>query len=111
VCPSGFYVAEPEEYRLACKYFSRRLLSWGMYCDVWAVEPLLSIPVYECINSLENSGSSVPCHPSIRMWEKYFGILMTLNIYVFKEIILNFKNLKISNYIKKFQTIFVMLQL
>jgi hypothetical protein len=30
------------------------------------------------------------------MWEKYFGIFMTFNIYVFK-VILNFKNLKISN--------------
>jgi hypothetical protein len=28
------------------------------------------------------------------MWEKYFGIFMTLNIYIFKEIILNFKNSK-----------------
>jgi hypothetical protein len=30
------------------------------------------------------------------MWEKYFGIFKTLNIYVFKEILLNFKNSKIS---------------
>jgi hypothetical protein len=35
------------------------------------------------------------------MWEKYFDIFMTLNIYVFKEILLNFKNLKISNCTKK----------
>jgi hypothetical protein len=34
------------------------------------------------------------------MWEKYFGIFMTLNIYVFKEILLNFTNSKISNYKK-----------
>jgi hypothetical protein len=31
------------------------------------------------------------------MWGKYFSIFMTLNIYVFKEILLNFK-------IQKFQT-------
>jgi hypothetical protein len=31
------------------------------------------------------------------MWEKYFSIFMTLNIYVFKEILLSFKILKISN--------------
>jgi hypothetical protein len=34
------------------------------------------------------------------MWEKYFGIFMTLNIYVFKGILLNFKNSKFSNCIK-----------
>jgi hypothetical protein len=45
------------------------------------------------------------------MWEKYFGIFMTLNIYVFKEMLLNVKNLKISDCTKKSQTIFVMLQL
>jgi hypothetical protein len=45
------------------------------------------------------------------MWEKYFGIFIILNIYVFKEILKNFKNLKISNCTKKSQTIFVMFQL
>jgi hypothetical protein len=35
------------------------------------------------------------------MWEKYFGIFMPLNIYIFKEILLNFKNSKISNCTKK----------
>jgi hypothetical protein len=39
------------------------------------------------------------------MWKKYFGIFMTLNIYVFKEILLKFKKFenfklhkKIPNY-------------
>jgi hypothetical protein len=39
---------------------------------------------------------------------KYFGILMTLNIYIFKEILLNIKNLKISNCTKKFRTCHVL---
>jgi hypothetical protein len=40
------------------------------------------------------------------MWEKYLGIFMTFNIYIFKDILLNFKISKISNCTQKFPIFF-----
>jgi hypothetical protein len=47
------------------------------------------------------------------MWEKYFDIFMTLNIYIFKEICLNFKNFKLHKKIPNYfcNVLVVMFQL